>query len=373
MRNLHRLHVSLRCLVVALVAACSSSSSTPSPDAAVVTDTPAVTDAPAVTDTAPASDTTPAGDAGACVDFTGGYTVTGTCSLPGVVPFPAVCIAQTGCSAQINLEGAVVTGTVVGGRLTFTTSTMGVPLTCTVDRNGDGSTAVRCEAAGGAVTCDAVAAAPSFPGATRFCCNVTAQDCGAGQRCTVVGVGASNNTSLTACVPAGTTAVGGACTRTDGRLGADNCAAGSSCVNYGQAMASSRVCVRTCTRSSECADGESCFVTAPTPGAGVCRARCTLGDAMPCAAGTCRYVNGYNADGTVTLRAPTCQPVGTATESMPCSSDTDCAAGLACSRRTGSDPFTCRPLCDRTRPCAAGTCTGMMSDANPAAAGTCFP
>ena len=191
MRNLHRLHVSLRCLVVALVAACSSSSSTPSPDAAVVTDTPAVTDAPAVTDTAPASDTTPAGDAGACVDFTGGYTVTGTCSLPGVVPFPAVCIAQTGCSAQINLEGAVVTGTVVGGRLTFTTSTMGVPLTCTVDRNGDGSTAVRCEAAGGAVTCDAVAAAPSFPGATRFCCNVTAQDCGAGQRCTVVGVGAS--------------------------------------------------------------------------------------------------------------------------------------------------------------------------------------
>lgn len=372
MRKLHPLHVPRASLVVALVAACSSSSPTPATDAAA-TDAPAVTDAPVVADTAPAGDARPAGDAGACVNFSGGYTLTGTCSVPGVVPFPSACITQTGCSAQINLEGTVVTGTVVGGRLTFMTSAAGVPLTCAVNRNADGSTAVRCEAAGGAASCEAVAAAPSFPGATRYCCNVSAQDCGAGQRCTVVGVGASNSIALTACVPAGTTPVGGACTRTDGRLGADTCAAGSSCVNFGQATASSRVCVRTCTRSSECADGEGCIVTAATPGAGVCRAGCLLSDAMGCAAGTCRYLSAFLADGSATVRAPTCQPVGPATESMPCNTDVDCAAGLACARRTGADPFTCRPLCDRIQPCAAGTCSGVASDANPVGAGVCFP
>ncbi|MFO0624107.1 MAG: hypothetical protein U0325_00705 [Polyangiales bacterium] len=379
MRATPRPQAPLPWLLTALLAACSSSSGAPdaaTTDAATTdaaaTDAPRAGDAPAAADAPLTVDAPPAGDGGACADFSGGYTLTGTCSVPGFSPFPSACITQTGCAAQVTLDGVPVPGMASGNRLTFMTSVSGIPLTCTATRNADATLAVRCEA-GSAASCDAVAAPSTFPGATRWCCNIAAQDCGAGQRCNIVGVGTNNATPMTACIPAGTTAADGACTRTDGRLGTDTCAAGLTCSNYGQATAASRTCGRVCGAAADCEVGEFCIIVSSTPRAGVCRPVCILSDSSGCAVGTCRYVTAARPGGGDPVRVATCQPVGSAAEGMPCATNLDCAANLACARRNASDAFTCRPNCDASRPCAAGTCTGMATEDNPLAAGVCFP
>lgn len=359
-------HVHALCLsLAALLAACSSDDAS---DASV-------SDVPAVSDASVRADAQPTGDVGPCADFTGGYTLTGTCTVPGFSPFPTACITQSGCAAQVQLETGTAPGAVVGNRLTFMSSVSGVPLACTATRNDDGTLAVRCEA-GAAASCDAVATAPTFPGATRWCCSVAAQDCGAGQRCNIVGVGSANGTPITACIPAGADAEGASCTRADGRLGADTCGAGLSCVNYGQSMASQRACVRTCATGGGCQVGEFCFIASTTPRAGVCRYVCVPGATDPCMGhGTCRYLDAAppGDDTGPAVRVPTCQPTGAATEGMPCASNLDCAANLACARRTGADPFACRRICDRNNPCPTGACSGVESATDPLASGTCLP
>jgi len=337
------------------LAACASSPATPGADAAPP-------DAP------------PAADGGACEDFTGAYTLTGTCSVPGFSPFPSACIAQTGCAARIVVTTGPTTGTVAGNQLTFTSMVSGIPLTCVATRGGDGALAVRC-AAGSVASCEATAAPAAFPGATRWCCDAAAQDCGAGQRCNLVGVGGGNNTALTACIPAGVGADGAMCTRADGRLGADGCGVGLTCANYGQAAGGDRTCQRLCRSTADCMGG-ACIVVADAPRTGVCRARCEpLG--TDCAAGTCRYLNSWPAESPDTapaLLATTCEPVGAAAEGAMCASSLDCDASLACARRTGADPFACRRICDMAHACPMGTtCTGMMSPTNPTAAGACLP
>ena len=76
---------------------------------------------------------------------------------------------------------------------------------------------IRCEA-GGLASCDAVAVRPTFPGATRWCCDVVAQDCGAGQRCNLVSTQPNDSTAISACIPAGTLTRGATCMREGGRL-----------------------------------------------------------------------------------------------------------------------------------------------------------
>lgn len=367
-------------LVAAISAACSASPSTPAdasvdvtPDVASPRD---ATTVDVVTADAPTADAPVARDGGACEDFTGGYTLTGTCSVPGFAPFPTACIAQTGCAARVLLDTGAVNGEVVGNRLTFQTSITSIPLVCTVTREA-GAVTVHCDAAGGAATCDAEAVTPTFPGATRWCCAAGAQDCASGARCNLVGVGASNTTSTTACVPAGALAEGATCTREGGRLGADQCAAGLTCVNSGQPAATQRICQRMCTTTAECRAGETCLIISSVPRGGVCRPSCTvLGS--DCGGATCRYALGAPAgsDPTAALVSfPTCQPVGTATEGQACpGGSTDCAADLTCARRNGNEAFACRRICDSAHACPTGmTCSGEASATNPLAGGACLP
>ncbi len=317
------------------------------------------------------------GDAGACEDFTGAYTITGTCSVPGFSPYRTACIVQTGCNANVTVETGPLTGTVMGNRLTFSSSVSGIPLICAVTRAGDGSLMVDCEAAGGAATCTATGARVTLPGATSFCCDVSAQTaCGAGNRCSPTSEGGRNVTLVTACVPAGTAAAGETCTRVDGRLGNDNCGAGLACVNYGQATSTERTCQRLCRSNADCPDGQGCIGIADAPRAGVCRPRCTiLGN--DCPAGTCRYLNAWGATDAATAPAiatPTCQPSGAGAEGDPCNGGFECGAGLNCSRPTATDSFACRRICDSTNACPAGfTCNGTASPTNPNASGSCFP
>ncbi|MFO0604529.1 MAG: hypothetical protein U0324_15210 [Polyangiales bacterium] len=368
-------------LAALALAACSSSPAAPAPDAAVAEDAApdaAAPDAPApdaAAPDAPAPDAPPPTDGGACEDFTGAYTLVGTCSVPGFSPFPSACIAQTGCAAQIVVTTGPTAGTVVGNELRFTSMVSGIPLECTATRGAGGVLTVRC-AAGTVASCDATATPAAFPGATRWCCDPGAQDCGAGQRCNFVGAGTNNGTALTACIPAGTLAEGAACTRTDGRLGADSCGAGLSCVNYGGAGASDRACSRTCRSNADCTGGASCIGVTDAPRGGVCRPRCTpLG--TDCAAGTCRHLNAWPAemrDTAPAVTATVCQPVGAGAEGAACMSSLECGANLTCARRTGADAFACRRICDMANPCPAGTtCTGAMSATNPSAAGACIP
>lgn len=351
-------------IAVLSLAACSSSPAAPGADAA----------ADVVTPDAAASDAPPAGDGGACADFSGAWSITGTCSVPGFSPFPSACITQTGCAAQIVVTTGPTPGTVVGNQLTFTSMVSGIALTCTATRSGEGTLQIRCEA-GGLASCDAVAVRPTFPGATRWCCDVVAQDCGAGQRCNLVSTQPNDSTAISACVPAGTLTGGATCTREGGRLGADQCGAGLSCVNFGQAGTDDRTCQRLCRSSADCMGGV-CLNVSSAPRAGICQTRCEI-LGTDCAAGTCRYRTTWPAESPDTAPAvlmPSCQPVGTTMEGATCTLTTDCAATLTCARRAATDPYTCRRVCDATHPCPMGTtCNGTMSDTNPSASGACLP
>ncbi len=369
-------HRAASLLVALSLAACSSSpASNPADAAADAPAADAAVDAPAADAPAP-SDGTPSGDSGACEDFSGAYTLTGTCSVPGFSPFPSACVAQTGCDAQIVVTTGPTTGTAAGNRLTFTSMVSGIPLSCEATRGAGGALTIHCEAGGGAASCDATGAPAAFPGATRWCCDPAAQDCGAGQRCNFAGAGMNNAVALTACMPAGMGAEGAACMRADGRLGADDCGVGLSCVNFGQATASQRTCQRLCRSSADCMGDAACVVVSDAPRGGICRPRCTI-LGSDCPMGTCRHATTWGATSPATAPAvlgTSCSPTGTGAEGAPCTSSLDCGANLTCARRSGADPFACRRICDMTHACPMGsTCSGAMDATNPTAAGACLP
>jgi len=357
-------HASCLFALLTVALGCSSDPAPAPTDAGTATDTPSVTDTPAATDTP-----------GGCEDFTGAFALEGTCSVAGFRPFPAACVVQTGCTAVINVQTGPTTGTVVGNRLTFTSMVSGIGLECTATRGAGGVLAVRCEAAGGIASCDATGTPVSFPGATRYCCDVSAQDCGAGQRCNLVNDGTPAGAAVTACTPSGDTASGATCTRADGRLGADTCSAGLFCTNYGNATSSDRTCQRLCRSTADCTGGASCLAVGDAPRTGVCVAPCTP-QGTDCAQGSCRYVNTWGATDPATAPAisrPACLPNGMGAVGASCTFLSDCGPNLGCARPNAGAPFVCAPVCDATHPCAAGTCNGTMSPTNPDAAGFCFP
>lgn len=341
----HTARVNAAALALALAAGCGSNNATP-----VTTDVPAATDAGA-------------GDGGACADFSGGWALTGTCSVPGFSPFPVACITQTGCAATVVVSAGSLPGTIAGNTLTFGTSVSGIPLECTVTRSGASLTA-SCVAAGGAATCTATGAPIEFPGATRFCCDVSAQDCGAGRRCNIISSTTTNNDLLTACVPSGAVADGAACARAGGRVGAEDCAQGLFCANYNNATAASRTCQRLCRSASDCRAGEGCVSVTDTPRTGVCLPPCTL-NGTDCAAGTCRPVNTFQS-ATTTAFVNGCFPVGAAAAGASCAQSPDCGANLAC--RGG----VCRAVCDATHACPMGQSCMAYTGTNPAGSGTCM-
>ncbi len=351
-------HASCLFALLAVALGCSSDPETPPTDAGTVADTPAATDTP-----------------GGCEDFTGAFALEGTCSVAGFRPFPAACVVQTGCTAVINVQTGPTTGTVVGNRLTFTSMVSGIGLECTATRGAGGALTVRCEAAGGIASCDATGTPVSFPGATRFCCNAGAQDCGAGLRCALVNNGTPNGAAVTACTPAGDTAAGAACTRANDRLGADTCGSGLLCANFGNATVSNRTCQRACSSTADCTGGAACVVGSDAPRAGVCVAPCTI-QGTDCAQGSCRYLGTWGATDPATAPAilrPACLPDGPGAAGASCTFVNDCGPNLGCGRPSPGAPSVCATTCDATHPCAEGTCNGAMSTSNPSASGYCFP
>ena len=227
--------------IIGLVSACNPAPITPdaatSPDASMI-------DAPmgAMADVG--------SDAGAtgCVDLTGAWALSGTCSVAGFSPFPTACIVQTGCDAAISVSSGTIHGTVVGNRVIFETTVSSFPLACTATLTGS-RLSVNCDAAGGAATCEATGTRGTVPGATRFCCDVHAQDCGAGQRCTpyASGAGVGDNV-LSACVPAGALALNAPCMREGRSRGARSHAARASSARASDKPRPPRVCVAPCAR-----------------------------------------------------------------------------------------------------------------------------
>lgn len=362
-----------RCLlgVVALTAACNSTSAGPVATADAAVDAPAVdvptSDVGSVADVGAVVDA-PAKDAGGCVDFSGGYALTGGCGQPDRSLGVVGCVAQTGCQAQVSMLGRTVPGTVVGDTLTFRPLISALELECTATLSG-GALRVQCTSRIG-LMCDVRGTRSMLGAASRYCCDVTTQDCGAGQRCAILGNDRMNLTLVTACVPAGTVAAEGACSPADGRIGnADGCARGLHCSSI--AAPSGRVCRPLCREDSECAGGQVCFRTATQPTTGVCVRGCVLGGSE-CATGTsCRGLQGATFNDFAPRVYSLCDTDGTIGEGETCAG-MRCQAGLVCAQVTSDPVARCRRNCDATHACPAGSACGPFGGMNESGIGACF-
>ncbi|MBN8612961.1 MAG: hypothetical protein J0L92_20385 [Deltaproteobacteria bacterium] len=320
----------------------------------------------------------PTDAASACVDVSGAWVWSSSCSRPDAMLTPHSCITQSGCTATILdsygplsvLGTSVTTATVDGNTITMTAD----GLTCTVVHDGDSATA-HCESDMPAYTCDGVGARVSFPEATSYCCDVAADSCGAGERCGPV-AGESAEDRFTACVPAGTIAEGESCTRTGGRIGADDCAPGLTCANIGQLDINQRTCVRLCGTTSDCESDEICWVFAAAPHAGVCRPTCTyLGTDCP-AGFTCQAEPSWAPMSTTTdipLIATDCVITGTGALGSTCADGIECGRDMACAFDLARPelPAQCRTNCDPAHPCPMGEHCQPRGYMNPEQYGAC--
>ncbi len=352
----------LSCATISALLACTPAS-TPT-DAAIGVDSPAPLDAGAADVGA---------DAGGCADLTGAYAFTGSCSTAGFSPIALVCVDSQALTCGAEVEYAsfppeAVMGTIAGSSLSFVGCTMNV---------GGSSATLHCAMSGGG-TCNGSGSRVSFPGATHYCCQPgpTASGCAASERCTIVSDDASNTNPLTACVPTGSLTEGTACTRTGGRVGADDCGAGLFCANTRQPTATMRICQRLCEREADCMTGETCIWLGSTPPAGVCTGRCTIGGTDCPTGNTCRSVGtlGVGSPAVRMAYGTYCQQAGAAVLGGACTAPTDCGPNLTCPLAGDSATLanTCRPTCDTAHPCAgAAACIAFTGAPNPSGLGFC--
>lgn len=364
-------------------------SDAPSPDAAEAStapDAPSAPDAPLSPDAADAPSSPDAADAttpsegGTCANFEGAWEWTGTCSDPNLQLAGTSCIAQTGCTTIEHSSSGASRGSVVGDTLTtpFFVDSTTPSGSCAITLSG-GMARAHCTVTGSSVTCDATLTRQTFPGATRYCCDPGASSCGAGQRCQVFS-GSSLNARFTACIPAGTIAENQTCTRAGGRIGADDCAAGLSCANYGQPSLNQRACRRLCNATGDCRSGEACLDFGDSPEVGFCLPTCTP-FGSDCAAGfTCRtqrFWSGTAHDQQRIVIDTQCSLVGSVAPGGACMDPTDCIANHDCfldPTVAGSMPL-CRQNCDATHTCPTGQhCLLQRTpDVNARGIGHCFP
>lgn len=356
---------SLHLTLVALGATACDSPPTSAPNDAAV-DAPSV-DAPAVdaVDVGGPADV-PAADTNTCVDFSGGYTPTGDCGEPTLGFGLSCCIAQTGCEARISLLGRTTTGTVEGDTLRFESAlTDGDTLSCTATMAGR-ELRMSCTSGTG-LTCEVTGRSDGVT-AGRYCCDLVAQDCGAGQRCALFANDRTNFSVVTACVPAGTGALGAPCTNAM-RLGAeDGCGPGLQCTAH---TTPSATCQALCREDAHCGAGRTCVRTASEPASGLCVTTCAVGGSECVEGTTCRGVAGaFLGDDQPRIHAA-CERTGPAVEGQVCAS-VACQAGLICANRNTPN-FRCRPACDMGHPCPAGQVCAPLSGINPRRIGGCFP
>ena len=202
---------------------------------------------------------------------------------------------------------------------------------------------------GGTMMC-----APPFagctPSAAGMCDHVCQTRCGCQQRCAFVG-------GVAACVPPADAPVplGGTCSEK-----ADDCAAGTVCLNEATAACKSH-CYRYCRSDADCAGGARCSFDVEVAGATVAKActappeKCDPTGAAACLDPTrpaptfgCYVLSAVAPDLAV------CDCAGNRKQGQPCMFEHECAPGLECIRVGGADG-TCRSVC---RLGAAGACPG---------------
>ncbi|MBX5480272.1 MAG: hypothetical protein IRZ16_00260 [Myxococcaceae bacterium] len=176
-------------------------------------------------------------------------------------------------------------------------------------------------------------------------CDLVAQNCPAGQKCTYVSDG---GVSVRACTADGTDGEGAPCSLT---ATSNTCQKGLVCLPKtlpdGDA---GTFCARFCYSNGDCANGEACFLTVAPNGNSerplVCARPCDL-FAQDCPPGRGCYPGPT---------APGCYPEGTVADGEPCTFSDECRPGSACVQQQ------CAPLCafpDGTPGCASGTCTPL--------------
>ena len=314
-----------------------------------------------------------------CEDLSGLYIWEGPCldSTGATTDTP---IAFTGCLSQTEcvLGDDSVSARVMGDEASFDFPWKGG--VCEL-RFADGDSNVACDlpdgnSPGERLMCTATHQRFTEPTAVSHCCDVVRQDCGPGLRCQAVEADAP--VGYSACVPAVAEPIaeGGACSQVDGRLGADNCQAGTVCAHYDQPTPDQHVCTRYCQSETDCAAGEVCQGFSPTPLVGFCRSTCTLlGDDCPDGL-TCRSAGVFDSRrGLYTVR-PVCEWVGAAPVGEACTDGLDCGANLECIP-SGNGSGSCLTSCDATHGCEPGTTcrpfTGIFGGVNPQGIGACYP
>ncbi len=228
-------------------------------------------------------------------------------------------------------------------------------------------------------TLDAVDPGTSLIGYAAAC-DIDAQDCGAGKRCTFADDGGAVKRTCVdlADQPAAQDEV---CTRPNGLLGHDTCAAGLFCSFYGGRHLSGsgdtatyeRVCSPLCAAADDCGEQGRCMYLSDSlyERMGYCRPSCadpfgtSCGDDQKCAP-QARIEGGF-------ITTLICTPAGPAAAGEGCTYNTDCGVGHACAQNANA-ALVCTPYCDAAHACAPGyQCDPLSLDEPVLGLGLCRP
>lgn len=200
---------------------------------------------------------------------------------------------------------------------------------------------------------------PADPSPLTPACDIVAQDCGADLKCAAV---LRDGVYTIECVDApaapiepGPPGVADECTRVDGTVGLDDCAAGSICTFWSEARGTPqrRSCRPLCAADTDCEGGTYCAHLFRRYALGACASRCSPADPESCPDGRCVTLgNVYNRDQTSFLCLP--RPEGARAEGEPCSVDDPCANGLRCLAARGTLEPICTRWCATSDDCNAG-------------------
>ena len=206
---------------------------------------------------------------------------------------------------------------------------------------------------------EALAAGDAGEGSTGMpvLCGPDGPACPAGEKCNAVvnGVGKWREQCVPL-LPAKVQTGGSECTRPGGEPGRDDCDEGLFCAFWGVPKGSpqKRQCLRLCTKTSDCAAGETCALPSTRSfRSGVCLANCDP-FGSDCGAGlACRFfLSRFEDGGPMT----TCHWAGSVPEGGACEAiqGYDCQPGLACVLSPVDGVQSCRAYCDAAHPCGAG-------------------
>ncbi len=183
----------------------------------------------------------------------------------------------------------------------------------------------------------------------RPACDPVDDDCPDGTRCTYTSEAARNG--IATCTPAGDAALGEVCTRPDGEVGYDTCAAGGVCVNYAVARDGEnfvRVCRAWCRDDAGCAEGELCRRFDAFEPAGLCVPACDPIDGACDGDLMCAPVPRF---GDIAWGYSCQHPFDGPGAGETCLGISACPTGYACAPSTA----TCDPVCSDDAPCPDGS------------------